>query len=205
MDGFTGFKTAAAEEVPHAVAVMDPFHVTRLAGEAVDLCRRRVQQELHGHRGRKTDPLYRARPTLHTGADLLTDKQQARLQLLFAGDDHVQVEATWGIYQRMIAAYRDPDRARGRQAMTKIIEAVSYGVPAALFELRRLGRTMKQRAADILAYFDRPGTSNGPTEAINGRLEHLRGSALGFRNLTNYIARSLLETGGFRPRLHREF
>lgn len=32
--------------------------------------------------------------------------------------------------------------------------------------------------------------------------EHLRGSALGFRNLTNYIARSLLETGGFRPRLH---
>ncbi len=26
--------------------------------------------------------------------------------------------------------------------------------------------------------------------------------ALGFRNLTHYIARSLLETGGFRPRLH---
>jgi hypothetical protein len=46
------------------------------------------------------------------------------------------------------------------------------------------------------------GISNGPTEAINGRLEHLRGSALGFGNLTNYIARSLLETGGFRPRLH---
>ena len=71
-------------------------------------------------------------------------------------------------------------------------------------ELRRLGRTLKQRAADVLAYFDRPGTSNGPTEAINGRLEHLRGSALGFRNLTNYIARSLLEAGGFRPRLHPE-
>jgi len=30
-----------------------------------------------------------------------------------------------------------------------------------------------------------PTTSNGPTEAINGRLEHLRGSALGFCNLTN--------------------
>src|SRR5690606_18434387 len=37
---------------------------------------------------------------------------------------------------------------------------------------------------------------------FNGRLEHLRGSALGFRNLTNSIARSLLETGGFRPQLH---
>ena len=57
-------------------------------------------------------------------------------------------------------------------------------------ELITLGRTLKQRANDVLAYFDRPGTSNGPTEAINGRLEHLRGSALGFRNLTNYVAQS---------------
>ena len=37
---------------------------------------------------------------------------------------------------------------------------------------------LTKRAADVLAYFDRPGTSNGPTEAINGRLEHLRGSFL---------------------------
>ena len=60
------------------------------------------------------------------------------------------------------------------------------------------GHTVGQRrAADVLAYFDRPGTSNGPTEAINGRLEHLRGSALGFRDIVNYVARSLLETGGF--------
>ena len=102
----------------------------------------------------------------------------------------------------MIAAYREPDRATGRQLMTALIDAVSQGVPAALSEVITLGRTLKKRAADVLAYFDRPGTSNGPTEAINGRIEHLRGSALGFRNLTKYIARSLLETGGFRPRLH---
>ncbi len=202
MDGFTGFKTAAAEELPDAVAVMDPFHVVRLAGDALDECRRRVQQDTCGHRGRTGDPLYAARRTLHTGADLLTDKQTDRLAGLFAADEHVEVEATWGIYQRMIAAYRDPDRACGRELMTALIESVSQGVPAALTELITLGRTLTKRAADVLAYFDRPGTSNGPTEAINGRLEHLRGSALGFRNLTNYIARSLLETGGFRPRLH---
>lgn len=202
MDGFTGFKTAAAEELPDAVAVMDPFHVARLAGEALDECRRRVQQAVHGHRGRKGDPLYSARRTLHTGADLLTDKQKDRLTALFASDAHVEVEATWGIYQRMIAAYREPDRAKGRALMVKLIESVSHGVPAVLVEVSKLGRTLKKRAADVLAYFDRPGTSNGPTEAINGRLEHLRGSALGFRNLTNYIARSLLETGGFRPLLH---
>ena len=202
MDGFTGFKTAAAEELPDAVAVMDPFHVVRLAGDALDRCRRRVQQELHGHRGLAGDPLYRARRTLHTGDDLLTDRQRERLMVLFADAEHVEVEATWGIYQRMIAAYRDPDRKQAKASMTALIDCLREGVPDALVELRRLGRTLTQRAADVLAYFDRPGTSNGPTEALNGRLEHLRGSALGFRNLTNYIARSLLVTGGFRPRLH---
>jgi transposase len=202
MDGFTGFKTATTEELPDAVTVMDPFHVVRLAGDALDQCRRRIQQTLHGHPGRAGDPLYAARRTLHTGADLLTEKQTARLDALFAVDAHVQVEATWGVYQRMITAYRQTDRVTGRQLMAKLIETVSHGVLAALTEITTLGRTLKKRSADVLAYFDRPGTSNGPTEAINGWLEHLRGSALGFRNLTNYIARSLLETGGFRPDLH---
>jgi transposase len=202
MDGFTGFKTATTEELPDAVAVMDPFHVVRLAGDALDRCRQRVQQDTRGHRGRNGDPLYAARRTLHTGADLLTDKQAQRLQDLFATDVHVEVEATWGIYQRMITAYREPDRTRGRELMSKLIASVTHGVPNALSEVVTLGRTLNKRAVDVLAYFDRPGASNGPTEAINGRLEHLRGSALGFRNLTNYIARSLLETGGFRPRLH---
>ena len=72
--------------------------------------------------------------------------------------------------------------------MVAVINALREGVPTALIELRRLGRTLNQRASDVLAYFDRPGTSNGPTEALNGRLQHLRGSSLGFRNLTNYGA-----------------
>ena len=86
--------------------------------------------------------------------------------------------------------------------MEKLIGSVSAGVPTALSEIITLGRTLKTRTVDVLAYFDRPGTSNGPTEAINGRLEHLRGSAVGFRNLTHYIARSPLEAGGFRPQPH---
>lgn len=202
MDGFTGYKSATAEELPDAATVMDPFHVVRLVGEAVDECRRRVQQELHGHRGRAGDPLFKARRILHTGAGLLTDHQHERLQALFANPDHLEVEATWGVYQRMVAAYREPDRKLGKFVMRTVIESLATGVPETFIELRRLGRTLKRRASDILAFFERPGTSNGPTEAINGRLEHLRGSALGFRNLTHYIARSLLEAGGFRPHLH---
>ena len=45
MDGFTGFKTAAAEEIPDAVTVMDPFHVVRVRHEA--LCVRMEVRDLH--------------------------------------------------------------------------------------------------------------------------------------------------------------
>jgi hypothetical protein len=61
--------------------------------------------------------------------------------------------------------------------MVKLIESVSQGIPSALSEIIKLGRTLKKRATEVLAYFEHLGTSNGPTEAINGRLEHLRVSA----------------------------
>ncbi|MBM7790071.1 transposase [Tenggerimyces flavus] len=63
MDGFTGFKTATAEELSDAVAVMDPFPRRPLAGDALDQCRRRVQQDTHGHRG----PVARRPSSWHGG------------------------------------------------------------------------------------------------------------------------------------------
>ena len=78
--------------------------------------------------------------------------------------------------------------------MTAVINALRSGVPDALEELAQLGRTLWRRRADVLAYFDHHA-SNGPTEAINGRLEALRRNASGFRNLTHYRIRSLLHCG----------
>ena len=62
---------------------MDPFHVVSLAAGKLDECRRRVQRAIAGRRGRAGDRLYRARRTLHTRADLLTDAQAERLETLF--------------------------------------------------------------------------------------------------------------------------
>ncbi|MDO5669165.1 MAG: transposase, partial [Corynebacterium sp.] len=66
----------------------------------------------------------------------------------------------------------------------------------------RSGRaTLWRRREDVLAYFD-VGASNGPVEAIDGRLEHLRGIALGFRNLDHYILRSLIHSGQLQARIN---
>ncbi|MBP2436650.1 transposase [Microbacterium amylolyticum] len=176
-----------------------------LFGDALDKTRQRVQQETLGHRGRTGDPLYGCRRLLRTALGLLKQHQLAKLETVFdAHPDHVAVEVTWDIYQRAIAAYRHDDPARGKKIFERVIAVLSSEVPRDLPELISLGRTITRRAKDILAFFDHPGTSNGPSEALNGRLEHLRGTALGFRNLTHYIARSLLEAGGFRPQLHAQ-
>ena len=194
MDGFAGYKTAAAAVVPDAVAVMDPFHVVALAGVKLDLIRQRIQQQTRGHRGRTGDPLYGVRRTLRTRLPLLSSRQRSRLEAVFADDDHLAVQVSWGVYQRIIAAYGHPDRRRGKTMMTAIIDSLRRGVPTALEELAQLGRTLHRRRADVLAFFDHQA-SNGPTEAINGRLEALRRNALGFRNLTHYRWRSLLHSG----------
>ena len=64
MDGFGGYKTAAADQLPEATTVMDPFHVVALAGAKLDLTGQRIQHETLGHRGRTGDPLYGVRRTL---------------------------------------------------------------------------------------------------------------------------------------------
>jgi len=51
---------------------------------------------------------------LRTGSDLLTDRQRQRLTAVFATEQHVEVEATWGVYQRIVAAYRNHDRAAAK-------------------------------------------------------------------------------------------
>jgi transposase len=194
MDGFGGYKTAATEELPEATAVMDPFHVVALAGAKLDLTRQRIQHQTCGHRGRTGDPLYGVRRALRTRFPLLSSRQQARLTTVFADDNHLAVLITWSVYQRLIAAYCQPDRRRGKAMLASIIDSLRRGVPAGLEELAQLGRTLHRRRHDVLAYFDHHA-SNGPTEAINGRLEALRRNALGFRNLTHYRLRSLLHCG----------
>lgn len=202
MDGFTGYKSATVETIDDVTTVMDPFHVVALAGEKLDRCRQRLQQETLGHRGRSGDPLYGIRRIARTRAALLTKKQWFRLLNVFDEDCHTPFAVSWEAYQRVIDAYRAPTAVEGKQIMTVLIDTLKSGLPAGLEEIRTLGRTFHRRRDDILAFFDHPGTSNGPTEALNGLMEHLRGTARGFRSLANYIARCLLDAGGFRPLIH---
>ena len=105
MDGFAGYHSAAKEGLPQARTVMDPFHVVHLAAEKLTVCRQRVQQITLGHRGRSGDPLYGIKRVLLTRKILRTDKQKARLEAVFADEQHIDVEVTEHIYQDLVALH----------------------------------------------------------------------------------------------------
>lgn len=85
--------------------------------------------------------------------------------------------------------------------MFETLNRIKSGVSKELAELAQLGRSLWKRRKEILAYSD-TGASDGPVEAINGRLEHSRGIALGFRNLKHYILRSLIHSGQLQERIN---
>jgi transposase len=194
LDPFHGYKNAIDDQLEDAVAVLDACHIVKLGTEAMDQCRRRVQQDTLGHRGRKGDPLYGIRLILRCGAEKLTDKQKARLAKAISADDrHDEVHVAWQCAQQLRAAYTTPSLPEGRQIAEKVLASFpSCPIP----EIARLGRTLKQWREAFLAYFDTGRANKGGTEAINGLIELHRRIARGFRNRDNYRLRMLLIGGG---------
>ena len=154
---------------------------SRLAGDKVTKCRLRLQLETTGGRGRREDPLYKNRKTMLTRDSLVTEEQKARLDYLGAFDEDYQpLHQAYLVYQRIIDAYEMKNRRQATKAMSHLIDQLRVMKGKAHKEIAQLGRSLHKRRRDILAFFDR-GVSNGPVEAINGRLEHLRCIALGFK------------------------
>ncbi len=194
LDPFHGYKNALDDQLEDAVAVLDAFHVVKLGTAAVDEVRRRIQQQIHGHRGRKGDPLYGIRTILRCGAEKLTDRQRTRLQRAITADErHDEVYLAWQCAQRLRSAYHAENLAEGRRIAQNVLASFpTCPIP----EIRRLGKTLKQWRAAFLAYFDTGRANNGGTEAINGLIELHRRIARGFRNRDNYRLRMLLVGGG---------
>ena len=148
-----------------------------------------------GRRSVKDDRLYDCRRALLTSAQYLAECGRASLDALFAIEANMPLRMAYDFYQRVIAAHRCDDRSRGERMMRELIDDLND--PRQYKGCRELAspeRVFKRRMHDILAVFRHRHSSNGPTEAINGRTETLRGNAMGFTNINCYIQRSLIHT-----------
>ena len=159
----------------------------------LDQCRRRVQQELLGHRGRKGDPLFRARRLLAKAHERLDERGNEKLTgLLEAGDPKGQVRMAWHAKESVRELYTHTD---AEVALTFIDELVSDMADKDMpYEVRSLGRTLKRWRLQIAAWHTAHVT-NGPTEAVNNLIKRVKRAAFGFTSFRNYRIRSLLYAG----------
>ena len=178
---------------PDATQVADPFHLVKLANSKLDECRRRVQNETIGHRGRKDDPLYRARRLLTKAHERLDDRGETKLLgLLAAGDPRGEVRMAWHAKEvvRSIYDITDPDVA-GEFVDQLGVDLQDESCPP---EVRSLGRTIVRWRDQIVAWHHALVT-NGPTEAINNLIKRIKRIGFGFRRFTHYRIRVLLYAG----------
>jgi transposase len=193
LDLSSAYRTVFDTMLPNARQVADPYHVIALANRVVDNCRRRVQNETLGHRGRKHDPLYRVRRRLLTGQERLDDDGHQRiLDLLADGDPHLDVFAGWAAKELVRRIYQQPTAATADDWIERI--TADFAERWMPIEVRRLGRTLRAWKTQIVAWHD-ARVSNGPTEAINNLIKRVKRVAFGFRRFDHYRTRALLYAG----------
>ena len=190
-------KNAIDDQLQDATSVLDAFHIVKLAGDALDEVRRRVQQDTLGHRGRKGDPLFFCAPrVIGSRSANKNDSERPSRRMR-----RISVSKSPTFTGQVRDVFHQDTPAQGRRLAAHLIERLpTCPIP----EIARLGRTLRKWKDAFLAYFDTGGASNGPTEAINGIIELGRRTARGYRNPTNYQLRMLLIAGGLDASNHTQ-
>jgi transposase len=192
IDPHRGYANGLVRGLPHAVVTVDHFHAIKLANEAVNDVRRRVQQETLGRRGHRDDPLYGVRRLMTRAHERLTERQHGRLRAaLRAGDPDGEVGAAILGKELLRDVYSAADHLEARGRLQTFYDHVAW---AEVRELTRLGKTVRSWEAEILS-FHTTGISTGPVEAQNLVTEKLRRIGHGMRNFENYRLRLLLHSG----------
>jgi transposase len=181
------------DTLPDATQVADPFHLVRLANTKLDECRRRVQNETIGHRGRADDALYRARRLLTKAHERLDDRGEQKLVgLLAAGDPRGEVRMAWHAKEVVRSIYEIANTELAGEFVGQLgHDLQDESCPP---EVRSLGRTIVRWRDQIVAWHQ-AFVSNGPTEAINNLIKRIKRIGFGFRRFTHYRTRVLLYAG----------
>ena len=184
-----------------ATVVVDHFHIIGVANHVIDRVRRRVQQQVLGHRGRRTDPLYRIRRLLLRGAETMTERGWQRLHAgLAAGDPQDETLEAHCAKEELRAVYDTTNVLVARQRLAVFYaNAESSGVP----EVEGLARTIRSWESELVAWHTTGGVSNAKTEAVNGLIKRIKRVGAGFRRLDHYRLRVLLHCGGVKWQTHR--
>ena len=180
--------------LPDATQVADPFHLVKLANTKVDEVRRRVQNETLGHRGRKTDPLYRCRRLL-TKADERLDDAAAPSCSACSTPATQAARCAWPGTRRKSSgrSTTTPTSSSPTQFVDRLGHDLQDAVVPAGGPSARAAPSLRWR--DQIVAWHRAHVSNGPTEAVNNLIKRVKRVAFGMTRFRNFRIRVLLYAG----------
>jgi transposase len=197
IDMCTIFKSAVREALPHAVLVVDHFHVVQLAHQALNEVRRRVTVQVRGRRGRAGDREWDLRNRLTRSARRMradrVDKLCDEIAGLPAGLS-TPILTAWNAKEDLLdllaLARTNPDREHIARLLHRFYQrCADSGLP----ELTRLATTIEIWWPQILAFLH-TGITNAGSEATNRVIKTVARNAYGFRNPENQRLRTRAAT-----------
>ncbi|HEY2080081.1 MAG TPA: ISL3 family transposase [Streptosporangiaceae bacterium] len=180
------YRSAVTKALPHAVIVVDHFHLVRLANQAVTKVRQRVTRQVLGRRGTSRDPAWANRRRLLRGRERLTDQAYARMwEEILAQEATGELLAAWIAKEelRYLLALARTRPARS-EVSNRLFAFYDWCARADVPEVTTLAKTIEAWWPQILAFID-TGITNAGTEANNRLIKDAARIAFGFRNLDN--------------------
>jgi transposase len=186
IDPCAACRSAVERSLPHAVIVVDHFHLVRLANQAVTRVRQRVTRQSLGRRGTARDPAWANRRRLLRGRERLSEQAYTRMWTeILARETTGQLLATWIAKEelRYLLALARTSAARS-EISSRLFASCDWCARADVPEVTTLAKTIEAWWPQILAFID-TGITNAGTEANNRLIKDAARVAFGFRNLDN--------------------
>ncbi len=180
---------------PNAAICYDPFHLIKLATDALDEIRREVWNEARrsGQR-QEARQLKGARFALWKNPGRLTERQHHKLAQI--QETNKPLYRAYLLAQQLREIYRVP-----YEHATVLLDAwLKWAWRSRLEPFRRLAKTITEQRAGIDAAIEH-GLSNARVEQINTQIRLITRRGFGFHSPHAVIALAMLSLGGLCPPL----
>ena len=171
IDMSPAYQKGVREHLPKAQVVFDPFHVMKLAGEAVDAVRKPLHRE--GSLGKGAMWALRG-----NWGNLREEQRELRIALCAR---HRTLGRALALRESLQDVWQWPGPA---SAAMHLRGWCSWAARSRLAPFQKLARTIKAHWDGILGFYPNRVTS-AAIEAINGLIQTARRRARGFRNFEN--------------------
>ena len=174
IDMWKPFRDACREKLPHAVIVIDPFHVVKEVNEALDKVCKRARK--HQKSKQRKEALFRYKKLILMGLEKLTPRQEEQLWKILSW--HKDLSLAYELKELLRAIYAGQDLQKASQELDSWIKEAYL---SNIEEMKEVAKTLSNWREEILNFWVYPIT-NAVTEGKINKIKALRRGAYNYNN-----------------------